>query len=560
MQALNTKLFKIIKGQLINVAVLMIILMGLGNILLSQFYKYRFITSIDHNYAFFSPQLISLHRTVSTIIGFILIFISFRLFKRVRTAWIITLALLPLSIFLQIFSHNRHLTIIIILEVLIIIILIAAHNDFKRKANPLNLKWGFIIAFISIFLVVFNTAVGLFLMKSHFKNINDFIDSFKGSLELLYFMDFSDIEPKSKLAVLFGRSSIIINWVCIGTSLFLILKPLIYQPIVTIFDKEKIREYLKLYGFNPISYIAIENDKKYFFGDEVQGAIAYVIAGGVAVCAGDPICDEKDTIILLSEFITFCRQNAYDICFCQVTSKYLEYYKAIGFGIAKYGEEAIFDLAVYDIKSGGKTAKIRNAINHANRLGIEVFEYNPNESKDRHLEEQITKVSKEWLAVKKTKELSFMMGSVGLENPMERRYFVAADADKKVLGFIVFTPFLGGKGYHADVTRRRNDAPIGVMEKLVITAFNTMKAEGVIWGSLGLAPLHNVRNSTEQKPIMNVALTYVYEHMNNIYGFKTLYHYKNKYAPTEWRQRFLAYYPNVFTPKIAIAIVKAQLQ
>ena len=557
---MNTKLFKIVKTQMINVVAVMIILMGLGNILLSQFYKYRFITSFDHNYAFFSPQLISFHRTLSTIIGFVLIFISYRLYKRVRTAWIVTLAILPLSIFLQVYSRNRHPGIIIIPEILIIIILLAAHNDFKRKADPLNLKWGIIIALISIFLVVLNTAVGLFLMKAHFNNINSFIDSFKGSLELLYFMDFSDIEPKSRLAVLFSRSSIVINWVSIITSLFLILKPLIYQPIVTIFDKEKIREFLKQHGFNPISYIAIENDKKYFFGDAVHGAIAYAIAGGVAVCAGDPICDEKDTIILLSEFIKFCRQNDYGICFCQVTSNYLDYYKAIGFGIAKYGEEAMFDLSVYDIKSGGKTAKIRNAINHANRLGIEVSEYKPSEGRDRHLEEKITQVSKEWLSVKKTKELSFMLGSVGLENPMERRYFVATDADKKVLGFIVFTPFLGGNGYHADVTRRRSDAPIGVMEKLVITAFNTMKSEGVKWGSLGLAPLHNVNNSTEPKPIMNVALSYVYEHMNNIYGFKTLYHYKNKYSPTEWQHRYLAYYPDVFTPQIAYAIVKAQLQ
>ena len=120
MQVLNTKLVKIVKTQLINVVAIMIILMGLGNILLSQFYKYRFVTSFDHNYAFFSPQLISFHRTLSTIIGFVLIFISYRLYKRVRTAWIITLVLLPLSIFLQIYSRNRHPEIIIIPEILIL--------------------------------------------------------------------------------------------------------------------------------------------------------------------------------------------------------------------------------------------------------------------------------------------------------------------------------------------------------------------------------------------------------------------------------------------------------
>ena len=48
----------------------------------------------------------------------------------------------------------------------------------------------------------------------------------------------------------------------------------------------------------------------------------------------------------------------------------------------------------------------------------------------------------------------------------------------KMLGFIVFSPYAGGEGYLADITRRRNNAPIGVMEKITIEAFNKMKLEG----------------------------------------------------------------------------------
>jgi phosphatidylglycerol lysyltransferase len=51
--------------------------------------------------------------------------------------------------------------------------------------------------------------------------------------------------------------------------------------------------------------------------------------------------------------------------------------------------------------------------------------------------------------------------------------------------------FPGGKGYLDDVTRRKNNAPIGTMEKITIEAFIKMKAEGVEWGTLGLTPLVN---------------------------------------------------------------------
>ncbi|MDK2919569.1 MAG: phosphatidylglycerol lysyltransferase [Candidatus Petromonas sp.] len=114
----------------------------------------------------------------------------------------------------------------------------------------------------------------------------------------------------------------------------------------------------------------------------MEGVIAYTVTAGVAVCAGDPICKEEDVVILLSEFTTFCRQNGLDICFCQTTEKLLNNFKSMGFGITKYGEEAMFDLDIYNI-SGKKAAKVRQAINKANKIGIEVFEYKPLKKREK---------------------------------------------------------------------------------------------------------------------------------------------------------------------------------
>lgn len=84
---------------------------------------------------------------------------------------------------------------------------------------------------------------------------------------------------------IFIRSSIIINSVFLIFALILILKPLVYEPIISNHDKEKVRKLLNTYGQNPISYVDIENDKKYFFGSESQGFIAYITVEGVAVCS-----------------------------------------------------------------------------------------------------------------------------------------------------------------------------------------------------------------------------------------------------------------------------------
>lgn len=75
--------------------------------------------------------------------------------------------------------------------------------------------------------------------------------------------------------------------------------------------------------------------------------------------------------------------------------------------------------------------------------------------------------------------LTFVMGTVGLENPMVSVDIYATDADGKIVAFIVFVPFLGGKrGYMADVTRHGTGAPSGVMETILLRRISGFQRRG----------------------------------------------------------------------------------
>lgn len=128
-------------------------------------------------------------------------------------------------------------------------------------------------------------------------------------------------------------------------------------------------------------------------------------------------------------------------------------------------------------------------INHARKAGVVVHEYCPLKQRDAQIEADLNRITNEWLQQKKSSMLTFVMGTVGLENPMDKRYFYATDADGKIVAFIVFVPFLGKRGYMADVTRHGTGAPSGVMETILYDAFQVFKDEGIEYGSLGVAPL-----------------------------------------------------------------------
>lgn len=156
--------------------------------------------------------------------------------------------------------------------------------------------------------------------------------------------------------------------------------------------------------------------------------------------------------------------------------------------------------------------------------------------------------------------LQFTMGTVGLKNPMDKRYFYALNSDGKMVAFIVFVPFLGKNGYMADVTRHGKDAPGGVMETIIYQAFQVFKEEGIGYGSLGVAPLAGL--DTESKNPMERLLRFIYDHLNDCYGYRDLYQAKKKYSPTErpteWVPSYYAYLPKYPTPNMLFAAVEIQ--
>ena len=199
---------------------------------------------------------------------------------------------------------------------------------------------------------------------------------------------------------------------------------------------------------------------------------------------------------------------------------------------------------------------MRMNLNHAAKAGVTVQEYRVLEQRDPVIEQEFERITQEWLQEKKSSLLKFTLGSVGLDEPMDKRYFYALDASGKMAAFIVFVPFLGKKGYMADVTRHGKEAPGGVMETIIYQAFQIFCQEGVEYGSLGVAPLAGLEENSSN--MVERLLRFVYDHLNDCYGFRNLYRAKEKYSPTEWVPSYYVYLPRIPTPDMFYAVARIQ--
>jgi phosphatidylglycerol lysyltransferase len=214
--------------------------------------------------------------------------------------------------------------------------------------------------------------------------------------------------------------------------------------------------------------------------------------------------------------------------------------------------------------AGGAHARIRADINHANKAGLSTHEYKPLANRDPAIEQAMADISKSWLAGKHGENLGFTIGSVGLESPMDRRYFYAKDPMSNIVAFHVFIPFGSAgengvpTGYLADLTHRVQGAAGGVTEKINYDAFMTFRDEGIAWGSLGLAPLANLLEGNTAPDTDTNLLHFFYEHFNRFYEFKSLHLAKARYSPTLWEPGYFVYSTKHLTPQMVYGIIRVQ--
>lgn len=502
-------------------------------------------------------NILMMGRATERVFAVVLILLSYNLYKRKHMAWIGSVAFLILNILIHASQTNHWIANAAVLcELVVLCVLVWGRKDFFKESDQMSVQKSVSISILLIFVIIANAG---FSQWSYAQTMGGHVPSFWTCLYIgvnnifgqeMGILYNGELYPPALQNFIFWFS-----WICIIAAVIFMVRPFIKKRKTTEEDLEHARDLVNKYGQNPSAYLTLEDDKTLFFGKEVDGVIAYGTVGDTVVINGDPICAPEDFEVLLQEFDDFCRNASLSLFYLSVTDKYMDYYKAKGYAVVKCGEEARFDLASYDIK-GKKGAKMRAHINKATRAGITVREYDIKRHRDPALDAEFDRITGEWLDGKTSGQLGFTLGGVGLNNPMDKRYFYGIDAQGVMQGFIVFCPFQDG--YMADVTRRAKAAPGGIMQKIMYEAFQVFKEEGVKWGSMGLAPLANLKTEGEESSAPEKLLDFIYNNLNNIYGFKNLYRTKAAYSPSTWEPGYFVYSPKVLTPQMVYAVVAIQ--
>ena len=335
--------------------------------------------------------------------------------------------------------------------------------------------------------------------------------------------------------------------------LFLILRPVIARRRSRAEHREQARWLVRQYGHDPLDPYALMDDKQYFFTASGRAMVPYALSGNLAVALADPVGAPRDRTSAIAEFAVFCRHRDWQPVFYEVSADFVPDYERAGFCVFKVGEEARLDAASFTLK-GREYQNLRTACNSARKRGLTFRWYEASSGIDDKLEEQLEEVSSAWIEGKRTREMAFDMGAFSTEAIRRHGVGVAIDPDGRVLAFATWRHFSRWNGRCLDLMRVRPGCR-NVMDFVLVESILRYRDNGVRDISLGSAPLANADAITASSPGEEAAVKFMFENLNGLYKYKSLFEFKRKYRP-QWHGRYLAYNRGLHLPLVGLAVVR----
>ncbi|MHB8376241.1 MAG: phosphatidylglycerol lysyltransferase domain-containing protein [Dehalococcoidia bacterium] len=305
---------------------------------------------------------------------------------------------------------------------------------------------------------------------------------------------------------------------------------------------------VEAHGYNGLALLTLYDGWRYFEPSDIEGFIAFELHRGAAVACGDPVCAEADLAPLIRRFAEYCGGRGWRFAFVGASARVGKVASGLGLKAIKVGEEPFFDLTQHSL-SGRAAKKARSAVNLARRTGIVVEEYTrPSPAIDSEIEA----AAQDWLETRSALPMGFLLRSRPLARREQKRIFTATH-EGRVVGAVTCSPAPARGLLYVEEVIRRHDAPYGTSELLIETAREAAQADGWRLFSLGTSPLQGATSQPygRFRPV-TLLFRAICLKVNFIYSFRSLNHFKKKFAPSFWEDSFFVYQGSMLLAAFAV--------
>ncbi len=481
--------------------------------------------------------------------GFALILLAGNLARRKRLAWLLTLGILGISMISHLVKGLDYEEALLAGGLAVLLWFTRYH--FHARSDRPSIRQGLSVLIAAFFFTVIYGVIGFFLLDRHY-SVNFGVWAALRQTVVM-FTQFYDpgLNPVTHFGRSFADSIYMVGIVTFGYSALMLLRPVFVREPASREERFRARQIVEAYGHSSLAPFLLLEDKHYFFSPG-GSVIGYAVEGRIAIVLGDPVGPAEDLAACISAFSELCATNDWQPAFYQVLPEALDVYKVAGFNVLCVGDEAIMILSAFTL-SGGENKNVRTAVNRMNKLGYRAEVLNPPHPSE--LLSELRQISDEWLTSMHGSEKRFSLGWFDETYLNSGPIIVIDNPTGKIDAFANIISEYQANEVSIDLMRHRREAEKGQMDFLFASLFEWAKEKGYQTFDLGLSALSGIGESP-QDPVIERALHYIYEHINQFYNFKGLHEFKSKFHP-EWSPRYLVYPGPASLPAAAIALIRA---
>jgi phosphatidylglycerol lysyltransferase len=462
--------------------------------------------------------LIEISNFLSSMLGIVLILLAFGLSRRLDAAWAATVACLPTAAILALckgFDWEEATALIVSF-----LLVAPLHEAFPRRARLTRMEIS-----PSWLLSAAAAMAGAALAGWwSFQNL-DYTD-----LSVLKVMSDHDAERAI-------RSTVAAAVLLLGVGVWRLLATPATPPVVGETDPEyeRVNAILaKAECAEPHANLALRGDKRFLFSETGESFLMFGVRGRSWIALGAPIGKREERLELLWRFRELADAHAARPGIYGLGPEDLPDIVELGFTIQKVGETAAVPLDSFSLE-GRRKGNLRRSWRKTGEEGA-CFEVRSG-VESRLIEPELRRISDQWLSHHAGGEKTFTMG--GFEAPYVWQFPIAiVHVAGRPVAFATLWTTAERTAFSIDLMRYADEAPKDVMDFLFVELLHWGREQGYVAFEFGMAPLAGLEHRP-LAPILSRVGRLLFERGEEIYNFRGVRRYKDKYDPV-WAPRYIA--------------------
>lgn len=308
------------------------------------------------------------------------------------------------------------------------------------------------------------------------------------------------------------------------------------------------------HGGGTLDYFALRDDKRHHFAGETL--ITYAVHGGVCLVSPDPIGPVAERDEAWSEFCRFADGRGWIVAVLGADASWLPTYRRSGLRSLYVGDEAIVNLASFDL-GGGHKKSLRQAVNRITRHGYQVSFHDPRDL-DRDLAQSLRVLMEESRRGERERGFSMTLGRLFDPDDTGLLLAVAHGPDGTPVAFCQFVPAPSIGGYSLDLMRRdRGPHPNGLIDFLIVSTIEHLRERGMTALGLNFATLRAVLAGEAVGILRTRVLCWGLRKLSGLMQIESLWRFSAKYEP-EWVARHLVFGSIEHVLAVGFAVARAE--